>query len=140
MKHLIWAAPLVLMGCIEQELDVSAEEGARLFQAQCAACHGTDARGAGVAGVQLFNLPPDLTVLAANNGGVFPRDYVMGVIDGFDRGAHFSAAMPEFGAGDMGPTVIVERDGLGTPVPARLLAITEFLEGVQGVGSGSVAD
>jgi len=56
---------------------------------------------------------------------------VLGVIDGFDRGAHFSAAMPEFGAGDMGPTVIVEEDGLGTPVPARLLALGTWLETIQ---------
>ena len=42
-----------------------------------------------------------------------------------ERGAHFSVAMPEFGAGDMGDTIIIERDGLGTPVPERLLALKE---------------
>ncbi len=131
MKSLIFLLPVALAACVEHELDVSAEAGGALFQQNCAACHGVDARGAGVTGRELFNLPPDLTTLAADNNGVFPRDYVMGVIDGFDRGDHFSAAMPEFGAGDMGPTVIVERDGLGTPVPARLLALTEWLETVQ---------
>ena len=118
-------------GCVEQELDVSAEAGAMLFAENCAACHGADAHGAGEFGVQLFNIPPDLTQLSANNGGVFPTDYVLGVIDGFHRDPRFSAAMPEFGAGDMGPTVIVEQDGLGTPVPARLLALTSWLETVQ---------
>lgn len=131
MKHLIWGAPLALMACVEQELDVSAEAGAALFQQNCAACHGVDARGAGEFGVELFNVPPDLTVLTAQNAGVFPRDYVLGVIDGYQRGAHSSRVMPEFGAGDMGPTVIVEEDGLGTPVPARLLALAAYLEGIQ---------
>jgi len=131
MKQIIWALPFAIMGCVEQELDVSAEEGARLYAANCAACHGTDAKGAGVVGVQLFNLPPDLTRLSADNGGVFPRNYVLGVIDGFERGTHFSAAMPEFGAGDLGPTVIVERDGLPEPVPARLLALGAWLETIQ---------
>ena len=32
---------------------------------------------------------------------------------------------------DMGDTVIVEKDGIGTPVPAELLALTEYLESVQ---------
>ncbi|WP_281983267.1 c-type cytochrome [Thalassorhabdomicrobium marinisediminis] len=122
-------AALMLGACVEQELDVSAEAGEVLFQSNCAACHGADARGGAAAA--LFATPPDLTGLAANSGGVFPRDYVMGVIDGYHRDPAFSAAMPEFGAGDMGPTVIVERDGLGTPVPARLLAITSWLEVMQ---------
>ena len=39
--------------------------------------------------------------------------------------------MPEFGAAGLGETVIVEKDGIGTPVPAELLALTEYLEGVQ---------
>jgi hypothetical protein len=56
----------------------------------------------------------------------------MSVIDGFDRGAHFSPAMPEFGATDMGDTVIVERTpGIGTPVPERLLALADYLESIQ---------
>ena len=131
MRNLIVVLPVLLAGCVEQELDVSAEAGAMLFAENCAACHGADARGAGEFGVQLFNIPPDLTQLSADNGGVFPRDYVLGVIDGFHRDARFSQAMPEFGAGDMGPTVIVEEDGLGTPVPARLLALVSWLETVQ---------
>ena len=131
MKHLLLILPLIAAGCVEQELDVSAEAGAMLFADNCAACHGADARGQGDFGVQLFNIPPDLTRLSANNGGVFPVDYVLGTIDGFHRDPAFSAAMPEFGAGDMGPTIIVEEDGLGTPVPAKMLAIATWLETVQ---------
>ena len=76
--------------------------------------------------------PPDLTRLSARNGGEFPRDYVMSVIDGYHRGARFSAAMPEFGAGDMGPLITVKGpDGQGTPVPRALLALADYLETLQ---------
>jgi hypothetical protein len=40
--------------------------------------------------------------------------------------------MPEFGAEGLGMTVIVEHEGVGTPVPADLLALAAWLEGVQG--------
>ncbi len=132
MKQLVWIAPLLIAGCVEQELDVSQEAGGMIFQENCAACHGADGRGAGDFGQELFNVPPDLTTLSAQNGGAFPRDYVLGVIDGFERGEHFSAAMPEFGDGDMGPTVVVEDEfGLGTPIPSRLLALGSWLESIQ---------
>jgi hypothetical protein len=39
--------------------------------------------------------------------------------------------MPEFGALDLGPAVIVEDDGIGTPVPATLLALANYLETIQ---------
>jgi hypothetical protein len=56
----------------------------------------------------------------------------MSVIDGYRRGSHFSEAMPEFGATDLGPTVIVENpDGTGTPVPETLLALADYLESIQ---------
>ncbi len=125
-------APALLAGCNTAEIDTGPEAGAAAFREDCSACHGPGGRGDGSFGAQLLRQPPDLTRLAARNGGVFPRDRVMSTIDGFDRGEHFSAAMPEFGAGDMGPVVIVESaDGIGTPVPARLLALAAYLESIQ---------
>ncbi|WP_342078519.1 c-type cytochrome [Yoonia sp. SS1-5] len=123
----IWLVALVALGaCVEEPVD-----GRTAFAADCAGCHGNDAMGGGPLARDLTTAPPDLTTIAARNGGVFPRNAVMSTIDGLNRGAHFSAAMPEFGAGDMGDTVIVEQDGIGTPVPARLLALTEYLEDIQ---------
>ena len=120
---------LLLLGACVDEPEVS---GAMLFAENCAACHGADAMGSGPMASGLSPQPPNLTGLAAANGGVFPRDYVMSTIDGYSRGAHTAAAMPEFGAGDMGDTVIVEGpDGLGTPVPVQLLALADYLESVQ---------
>jgi hypothetical protein len=41
-----------------------------------------DAKGNGFLGASLKVVPPDLTVLAKNNGGVFPADRISSVIDG----------------------------------------------------------
>ena len=126
MQRFIILAVIALAACVEEPVD-----GRTAYQADCAGCHGADARGDGPAAAGLAVAPPDLTQIAARNGGTFPRDRVMSTIDGLNRGAHFSAAMPEFGAGDMGETIMTEEDGLGMPVPARLLALTDYLESIQ---------
>jgi mono/diheme cytochrome c family protein len=121
-------APGLLAACVE-EAEVSPRAA---FMADCSGCHGPTGEGSALLGLALDPPAPDLTGLAARNGGVFPRDYVMSTIDGFARGAHFSPAMPEFGAGDMGETVIIENpDGTGTPVPTRLLALADYVESLQ---------
>lgn len=126
MRYLILLAGLGLAACVEEPVD-----GRTAYLADCAGCHGADGRGNGPNAPALAVSPPDLTQIAARNGGTFPRDQVMSTIDGLNRGAHFSPAMPEFGAGDMGDTVIVEENGLGVPVPSRLLALAEYLESIQ---------
>lgn len=124
--HFVILAVLGLAACVDEPID-----GRTAYLENCASCHGLDAKGDGPMARGLTTAPPDLTMIASRNGGVFPTDQVMSTIDGLDRGAHFSAAMPEFGAGDMGATVIVEEDGLGTPVPMQLLALAEYLESIQ---------
>lgn len=125
----ILAAGALMLGACVDEPEVS---GQMSFMDQCAACHGADARGSLALGLALQPPAPDLTGLTARNGGTFPRDYVMSTIDGYSRGQHSSSAMPEFGAGDLGDTVIVENDdGTGTPVPSVLLALAEYLERIQ---------
>lgn len=126
MRSILTFGMLVLGACVEEP-----ETPRVIYLAECASCHGADGRGAGPAAAALDPTPPDLTTIAARNGGVFPRNQVMSTIDGLDRGSHFSAAMPEFGAGDLGETVIVEEDGLGTPIPIRLLALADYLESIQ---------
>lgn len=127
------AAALALAGCAMEDAGVDLDRGgALMFRQDCAACHGIDGRGGGSFGQELLTEPPDLTRIAARNAGVFPLDEVMTVIDGYHRGERFSAAMPEFGAGDMGPMVTVPGpEGLGTPVPLRLLELARYLESIQ---------
>lgn len=52
------------------------------FQLYCAGCHGEDGRGSGAVADTLEKQPADLTTLARRNGGVFPRDRVIAIIDG----------------------------------------------------------
>lgn len=127
MRYFIILGTLALTACVGEE----PIDGRKAFIEDCAGCHGADGTGNGPDGRALATAPPDLTTISARNGGTFPRNQVMSTIDGLDRGAHFSTAMPEFGAGDMGDTIIVEEDGLGIPVPERLLALTEYLEDIQ---------
>ena len=61
-----------------EDLDIGRSE----FRSSCASCHGADARGKGPVSNQLKLPPPDLTMLAKNNNGVFPKDAVYETIDG----------------------------------------------------------
>lgn len=126
MRYIWIVAALGLAACVEEPVD-----GRTMFMENCASCHGADGMGNGPAARELAVAPPDLTKITSRNGGVFPTNQVMSTIDGLDRGEHFSAAMPEFGAGDLGETVIVENQGLGTPVPMKLLLLTEYLVSIQ---------
>lgn len=115
----------------DAEPDLSAERGQMLFAQKCAACHGTDGSGAGAESLGLGGPPPDLTTLTAQNRGVFPQDFVMSVIDGFNRRDHPSSAMPEFGNEDLGPIVQVEDGGASTPIPSDLVALAAYIESIQ---------
>lgn len=126
MRYFMILAALGLAACVEEPVD-----GRTAYMENCASCHGPSGKGDGPMARELATAPPDLTTIATRNGGVFPTDQVMSTIDGLDRGQHFSAAMPEFGAGDLGETVIVENEGLGTPVPMKLLVLTEYLQSIQ---------
>lgn len=124
---------LPLAACAPDDLATRTDvlRGEALFAQNCASCHGADASGAGPASLGLGAPPPSLKGLSAGNGGVFPRDRVLATIDGLSRKDHPSAAMPEFGAGDLGPLVQVEDNGLSVPIPADLLALTNYLESIQ---------
>jgi mono/diheme cytochrome c family protein len=68
------------------------------FRSSCASCHGTDARGRGPVSDQLKTPPPDLTMLAKNNNGVFPTNAVYETIDGLKTiPAHGTREMPIWG-------------------------------------------
>ena len=127
MQKYMLLAVLALAACVEEE----PVDGRTAYLDNCAACHGVDGTGNGPVARDLGVVPPDLTTISARNGGIFPRDAVMSAIDGYNAADHLSGVMPEFGAGDMGETVIVENNGLGTPVPMKLLVLTDYLESLQ---------
>lgn len=72
--------------------------GADLFHAYCAPCHGNDGAGNGPVAPALITKLPDLTTLAKRNGGMFPRERVQRMIAGDDLVvAHGSREMPIWG-------------------------------------------
>ena len=56
--------------------------GAGVFRAYCASCHGTSAEGDGEIARYLKVTPADLTRIAEREGGDFPYEQVVKIIDG----------------------------------------------------------
>ena len=72
--------------------------GSELFRVFCASCHGPEAHGDGPVAQTLKPKVPDLTRIAARNGGAFPRERVREMIDGQNLPrTHGTRAMPVWG-------------------------------------------
>jgi mono/diheme cytochrome c family protein len=77
-----------------EDFDVGKSE----FQSSCASCHGIDAKGDGPVSSQLKVPPPDLTMLAKKNNGVFPTNAAYEIIYGLKTiPAHGTREMPIWG-------------------------------------------
>jgi mono/diheme cytochrome c family protein len=132
------AAAALVAGCVaEDPADRAASDplamGAAIYAESCVACHGEDGRGDGPLADGLAPAPPDLSRIAARNGGDFPMAQVMSTIDGYraDDGSH-DRAMPEFGAELSGRTVLFDSgDGIPTPTPEWLVALGLYLQSLQ---------
>jgi mono/diheme cytochrome c family protein len=60
----------------------SPASGSEMYLAYCASCHGPKGLGDGPVAQHLKTAVPDLTMLTAQNKGVFPKDHVVKVIRG----------------------------------------------------------
>ncbi len=89
------AASIALLAPTAQALSLGEFE----YQNSCIACHGASGRGDGPMVRFLSETgAPDLTMLAKNNGGVFPVTRIYEVIEGTDMGTvHGSREMPIWG-------------------------------------------
>jgi mono/diheme cytochrome c family protein len=78
---------------------INSIRGDNLYRAYCASCHGKDAKGNGPMAVWLKVPPPDLTRIAARNGGTFPLERVDRIISGEEAlpSGHGTRAMPIWG-------------------------------------------
>ena len=107
-------------------------EGRQLYLDACATCHGAEGAGDGPMR-QILTIPvPDLTGLAAREGGVFPWLTIVHMVDG-RTGLHgHGGAMPVFGALLRGDTVAADGPD-GTPVmaSARVFALVDYLATIQ---------
>jgi len=74
-------------------------QGPALYEAYCAVCHGRDGKGGGPKAKSLKVAPPDLTRVAARNGGKFPLPRIQRIISGEEPGTagHGTRAMPVWG-------------------------------------------
>ena len=78
--------------------EVSQLDGDVVFNNLCAVCHGVGGKGDGPAVSALEHSVPDLTVIAANNEGVYPHKQVKNVIYGRHRDVALrSSGMPYWG-------------------------------------------
>jgi mono/diheme cytochrome c family protein len=104
------------------------------FEASCASCHGTSGKGNGPLVSLLRRSPPDLTLLAKNNQGVFPMNRLYEVIDGENVPAHGSRDMPVWGRAyrmmDAQYYYDTEYDAKAL-VRARILALLEYINKLQ---------
>jgi mono/diheme cytochrome c family protein len=101
-------------------------DGQELFKFYCANCHGMDAKGR--AATPAMRTPsPDLTMLSAANGGVFPHDRVAAVI------THGSTASPAHGPKNMPVWGAIFRsmETNDTLVEIRIENLVRYLESLQ---------
>ena len=132
---LLWIASLGLRvesqttGSRLPPLVIKSLSGPDLFHFYCASCHGETGAGDGPVASELKRRPPNLTLLARNESGVFPRERVRQVIAGNDpvsaTAAHGSRAMPVWGP------IFRALDPDDRYAAVRIENLVSFLESIQ---------
>jgi mono/diheme cytochrome c family protein len=107
-------------------------DGNELYGELCAVCHGINGKGDGPAAPALKKGVPDLTMLASNNLGTFPREAVEKAITGKSRiVSHGTVDMPIWGRAfenAMPGEKLYIREGLARQ---RIYNLTAHLESMQ---------
>lgn len=76
------AAPKPPAAVAPSEAAVAAVSGAYAYRTYCASCHGVDGKGEGPLAENLRFHPVDITLIAKRNGGEFPTEKVIRIVDG----------------------------------------------------------
>jgi len=106
--------------------------GAEAFADHCAVCHGTAGTGDGPMAAALTIVPPDLTRLAAGNGGAFPTARIVRRIDGREEVMAHGGPMPLFGEILGGPSGVIDApDGSPVFTTEEIVDITAWLATIQ---------
>jgi mono/diheme cytochrome c family protein len=105
----------------------AAAKGAVVYVRYCVSCHGPGARGDGPLAADLRVPVPDMTTLAARNGGRFPEARVEQIIQSGEvlRG-HGTADMPAWG------DAFKRTEGTGASTPQEAIRnLTQYLWSLQ---------
>jgi len=95
------------------------------YQSTCASCHGKTGKGDGPLVPDLKTRPPDLTMLAKKNDGVFPTEVLYRIIDGRKTiRAHGTYDMPVWGS-------LFQRSGTEDAVRQRISGLIDYLKSIQ---------
>ncbi len=105
---------------------IKSMDGRDLYDFYCVSCHGKSGKGDGPVAPKLKVRPPDLTTLAVQNGGVFPKDRVEGILTGaIVTPTHGSKGMPVWG------DVFRFLDPDDQRVRIRIMNLVAYLESLQ---------
>lgn len=112
---------------------VAADFGRGDFMNYCAACHGVGGKGDGTVAEFLTISAADLSQMSLRNGGIFPRQRAIEVIDGRAQvSVHGERDMPVWGDWFK---FEADSDGSGTKtekvVRERITALVDYLESIQ---------
>lgn len=106
---------------------VDSVSGRQLYSSYCALCHGPEGKGGGPFSPQLKAWPPDLTLLAKKNHGIYPEMHVTEAIDGeFAKPSHGSAEMPIWG-----PVFRNMAHGHKDSAQLRITNLVRYVESIQ---------
>lgn len=133
MRYTLIATCLFAAGCMTQEPHTASRDtGRALFAEDCAACHGPEAKGNGPLAKGLKTQPADLTKIASRRDGVWPMLEIMSIVDGYSKRTNPRDDMPIIVGLTEGPmTEFDSGNGITRQVPARLVAVVEYLESIQ---------
>jgi mono/diheme cytochrome c family protein len=115
-------------GRTNPSLVISSMSGRDLFEFYCGACHGRDGKGGGPAVPALKVPPPNLTTIAARNGGTFPQAPVESFVTGDQdhvTPAYDSKDMPVWGP------IFRALDPNDTMNKVRVANIVRYIESIQ---------
>lgn len=109
--------------------------GKRMFEENCAVCHGPVGAGDGPVAGLFAQRPRNLKLLAKDNGGVFPFSEVYQSIDGRrDITAHGNTEMPiwgDFFMAEAYPETIHPGVTADEIVQGRILGLVYYLQSIQ---------
>jgi len=101
------------------------------FLNSCAHCHGADGKGGGSIVAYLKAPVPDLSQLKKENGGAFPLEYVLWMVDGRNKIQIHGGDMPVWGERFQASALSERGETAEMVARGRILSVVYYLESIQ---------